>query len=630
MVMFSLILMMVSSSTPQVELLGQPCRANILWAGRYLRTADNKEWFVLTNMHDKTGMELVFIDFRNHTGRKVRAPAGAGSWDLLPVGDNRLIVGTYYDGVFMVFDLQRMEFVKVADFPKEEYVWNLALGGDGRVYGGTYPGGKLGALDLNTYTVEDCGAPASPNLYLRYVSALPDGRILCSFGYEQPTNLVYDPSTKEFVAAPSSIQGVIQGVTWKGYFLVGSQVLDGKTLEAVEPPFPTPPAEHGNWTVDVNLTTNEVLYLRQGDTLFRYQEGKLEKLTSAELRGGTIFAVTDQGELLGLRGQDYFVLRPGETQITLKPIPVESAPRPTMFLRVDEKGRLWGAPYLSLTLFWMDTHTGKVVNTGKVTDASGQVHDVAFLDGKVYAVAYSAGEIFCFDPDAPWDQWNNVNPRVIANVGQRGYTRPTAGVVLSPGRKLFSGWMAEYGVYGGAVAITDPDTGSTELIENPLGEQAVEGLAVDDAHIYVGTSLFANGLPNKKGEWARFGVIERASRKVVFQHEFEGASGVRTFWLDAKTRRLAFSVDGKLRLFDTAKRELLPPSDAPRVGSPIVGLGDGKGYYASGKQVVQLDLATYKTEVVAELPAAASHVAVHRDGTLFAWCGVDVYRVRRK
>jgi hypothetical protein len=630
MMLVCLLLVAAVHAAPQVELIGQPCRAKNVLAARYVIAPDGKEWFVLTNMNETAGMELIFIDFRSNTGRAIRAPAGAGSWALLQVPGNRLIVGTFYDGVFMVFDLQRMEFVKVADFPGESYIWNLALGGDGRVYGGTYPGGKLGALDLATYTVEDCGAPASPNMYLRYVSALPDGRILCNFGMEKPVNLLYDPRTKKFEQAPPVLQGVSRGVSWNGYFLAGSQVLDGKTLQPVEPPFPLPPGE-GGWAVDVNLTTDEVLYLRQGNAVYRYMKGdeKPQLLASVDLRGGGIYAATARGELLGVRGQDYFVIQPGDTQVALKPIPVDSAPRPTLFLRLDSKGRLWGGPPFGQTLFWMDTRTQQTVNTGTICNAGGEVYDVAFVNDKVYAVAYAGGDIVQYDPESRWDQWNNVNPRVIASVGEKGYIRPTAGVVAATDGRLYSGWMAKYGVYGGAVVITDLATGQTQLIENPLGEQAVEGLAVDERFIYVGTSLGANGLPNKTGESARFGVIDKATKKVVFQREFEGASGVRTFWLDTRTKRLAFSVDGKLYLFDTATREFTPVSNAPKVGSRIIGLGDGRAYYSSGKTIVQLDMKAGATEDVVELPAGVSNVAVGRDGTLYASCGADIYRIRR-
>ena len=169
-----------------LEKLGQPCRAFNVLAGRVVTHPAGTESFVLTNMNESSGMELIFINIRDNTARTFKAPAGAGSWALLQVPGDRLVVGTYYDGTFMVFDLKTMAFIKSVKFPGEEYIWNLALGSDGRVYGGTYRGGKLGALDLESYAVEDLGRPeaAAPNLYLRNVSTTPDGRILCNFGTE--------------------------------------------------------------------------------------------------------------------------------------------------------------------------------------------------------------------------------------------------------------------------------------------------------------------------------------------------------------------------------------------------------------------------------------------------------------
>src|SRR5439155_11442319 len=153
------------------------------------------------------------------------------------------------------------------------------------------------------------------------------------------------------------------------------------------------------------------------------------------------------------------------------------------------RGRLWGGPTFGQTLFWLDTSTKEFFNTPVVCNAGGEVYDVTFLDGKVYAVAYSGGDIIEYNPDQPWDQLSNKNPRTIAHLADRGYIRPVAGVVVGPSqKKLYSGWMAKYGTYGGAIAVTDPADGKTELIENPLGQQAIAGLAVDDTQLYVGTS----------------------------------------------------------------------------------------------------------------------------------------------
>lgn len=617
----------------RVEHLGQPCRSKNVLAGRVIADRNGGgERLVLTNMNETSGAELIFIDFRRHTGKVFRAPAGAGSWALNEVPGDRLIVGTFYDGQFMVFDLKKMAFVKTVGFPGESYIWNLAMGRDGRIYGGTYGGGKLGAFDLSTYTVEDCGAPAPPNLYLRYVSATPDGRILCSFGTEKPTTLLYDPTTKRFEPLPQTLEGVSAGVAWNGYFLAGSRAFRGPSFEVVDPPFPTPPAEKGGWWVDDYMTTGDTLFLRQGHAVYRYRRGDatLTFIAEIDLRGGRLLAGSPSGAVLGVRGQDYFVIQPGDKDLKLKPIPAESGGRHTLFLKADARGRLWGGPTFGQTLFHLDTRTKKTVNTATVCDSGGEVYDVTFLNGIVYAASYAGGDIVRYDPDQPWDQWNGRNPKTIASLGARDYIRPTGGIVTGQDGRLYSGWMAKYGAYGGAVAITDPQSGATELIENPLGEQAVEGLAVDDRFAYVGTSLAANGLPNKPGEAARFGVVELATRKVVFQEEFPGAGGVRAIVRDAKTKRVAMTVGGRLRVFDAVAQKFLSDlaAEAPRsTGHSLSAPGDGRVYYGSEKSLLALDLLTGKAERIAEMPAQITNVTVGPRGIVYVSCGADVYRV---
>src|SRR5438552_5342499 len=161
--MIALIVMILAcgaeaASQPALEHLGRPCRAFNVLAGRDVIDPSGKEWLVLTNMNEISGCELIFIDFEKNTGAAYRAPAGQGAWALQQVGD-KLVVGTYYDGQFMIFDLKQMKFVKSVGVPGEKYIWSIAQGSDGRIYGGTYPGGKLAALDLQTYAVEDLGNP---------------------------------------------------------------------------------------------------------------------------------------------------------------------------------------------------------------------------------------------------------------------------------------------------------------------------------------------------------------------------------------------------------------------------------------------------------------------------------------
>ena len=136
---------------------------------------------------------------------------------------------------------------------------------------------------------------------------------------------------KKWDYAPRYLYGDAQGVSWNGYFLAGSQAYKGKNLDVVDPlPFPAPPADKGDWRIDAILTTPDTLYIRQGYFLYRFKTGdkELKLILNTELfeRGGNILAVSSKGDLLGIRGQGYFVMKPGDKAVQLKPIPAKCSP----------------------------------------------------------------------------------------------------------------------------------------------------------------------------------------------------------------------------------------------------------------------------------------------------------------
>ena len=610
--------------------LGQPCRAKQVLGGTVVRDrSTGRELLALANMNEVSGCEFILIDLEHDHGEVFRAPAGAGSWNVREASGDRLVIGTFYDGTFLIFDLKTKRFVHHVRFAKEEYLWNTALGRDGRIYAGTYPGGRLGALDLNTYEVEDCGAPAAPNLYLNYVSPTLDTRLLCSFSTARPIQKLYDPVTKEWSDPPESLRGVTVGTVFDGQFLAGGRVFAGREFQVVAPTFPTPGE---GWQVETALTTEDTLFLRLNHAIFQYRKGytRLKKLCDIDLRGGRYLAATGAGDLLGIRGQDYFRIRRGATALELRPIPTESGPRNLLFLRIDSRGRIWSGPPFGQTLSYLVPTSRQFTNTRTICDAGGEVFDVAFLDNHVYAVSYSGGDIVAYDPYSPWDQRNGTNPRTIASVGGSGYIRPVGGVLIGPGRKLYSGWMAKYGVYGGAIAITDPTLGKTELIENPLAEQTVSGLATDGRLLYVGTDRTANGLPVKPDDSARFGVVDPVTKQVTNRYTFRNATRVSGIAFDAKTRGVGLAVDGRLHRFDPSNSTApLPEKEVPRLGSrTIAAPGLGSLYYGSGKEVVAWDLTTGQVRSLATLPRTVENLAVDKNGVVFAACGPNVYQLK--
>jgi hypothetical protein len=569
-----------------IEHLGQPCRAKNILSGRIVTDpASGRENPVLANSSEAANVELFFIDFENDTGKVYRAPASQGAWVLEQVPGNRLVVGTYYDGKFLIFDLEKKEFVKTVQVPGEEYVFCGAKGSDGRYYGGTYPHAKLAALDLDSYEVQTWDAAAPKNMYLRWLIPTPDGRLVCNYTTADPKAFVFDPRSHKFAAAPDHLTSFTTAALWDGRIVSGSLMVDGKTLDIVPPPF-EPPAKSG-WTYLPKLTTTDVLHLRSGKDIYRVHAGEKtpERVCSLDSRIGGFHGISRTGKIVGTVGQDYFVLDPAKGDPQIRPLPVQAAGRPTHFIKSDGKGRLWGGPMFGQTLFWVDLKTLEVVNTGVVSTHGGEVYDIVFHKGKVYAVAYAGGELIEYDPATPFNLWTGGNPRTIATVGG-AYIRPVAGISVGPDGKLYSGWMAKYGTYGGAVAITDPETTKTELIKDPLGPQAISGLAVDAKSLYLGTTLGGNGLPSNPEGRTKFAVMDLATRKIVAEQDF-GTSTVGLIKLDVKTGLVVMLVGAEVKVFDPPTKEFMSyTTPMPAASGQIDAPGNGRVYYGVESQLV--------------------------------------------
>lgn len=638
-----------TATSSTLEHLGQPVRAWNVLAGRLVRDRQSgRELLALSNTNEISGAELLFLDFENNTSRLFRAPAGAGADTFAEVPGDRLVLGTYYDGKVMTFDLNSMMFNPPVGIAGETYVWGFATGSDGRVYFGTYPHAKLGALNPNTNTVEELGSPLPENQYLLRTVAVPDGRILCRFFVVNQKWLVYDPATRAFSPVSDALSAENRAASWKGYIVAGQNAYQGADLHQVKPPpfaFPPPSKRRAVksfpfsaadplevWALDTNLTTPDALYIRRGAELWRLMANQTEfkRLTDVDLHGGLIFGVTADDRIVGVRGQDYFVLKLSDTRLSLAPIPGESNPRGIFFLESDPQGGIWGSPPYAPTLFHYDPGTGTILNTPTISDNSGEIYDVVFLDGVIYAVAYSHGEIIRYDPHQRFDQFNHSNPKTIVSLLNDGYNRPTGGVVVGPDKKLYSGWTAELGDQGGAIAITDPATGQTDLVKDPLGPEPIVGLVSDGQVFYIGGDSPDGAGAVNPSVGARFGIFDPISRMVAWKKELN-AGRVRAIGFDSRTHLVVTLVDNHIRLFDPITRTFLDrASNAPMASSWSNSVpGDGKVYYGSGHDVIALDLQSGASEVLTKIAGYVANVTITPDGTLYFGAGADLYRLTK-
>ncbi len=624
----------VPITEPQYELMNQPCLGwNFQSACVMYNPDSDQELFLLTASAEVGGAVLLAIAEKNNAATTVALPNTAGAWAIAPMTRDRIAIGTYYDGALHIFDLQLWEITHTIDIPGEAYVWNLAEGKDGRLYGGTFPGGKLIALDQDTLEFEDCGQALAPNRFLHQVSPLPDGRLLCQVGDEQPAARIYDPDAKQFADAPESMGRVKRGSTWNGYFVARSQVFDAK-LAPAETAFPLPDDEKGEWFFDTTLTTPNALYIRQKDRLYRCDAGTeaLVEVFNAALRGGRLMAPATDGAIYGVRGQQYFKIPQGAETLNRLNIGVPSPQRAPTFLRMDVRKQVWGAPSSGNTLFFMDGDTGVFVSMGAVTPGQGRVEDVAFSGHVAYGVSSPHGELFTLDIELAWDEWNGRNPRVIETLARRGYFRPTGGIRMSPfDNVLYSGWSAGPHAQGGAIAVTDLKTERTRLIENPLGKQAVAGMALGDNYLFVGTTRAGEDAPEAPDTAPQFGVMGLDTMQPYWNHAFDGATTVNRLSYNVHLNYVVMAVDNTLHVFDINAMRMRPPfHEAPPTitSTAMAQRNDPYVYYGHESALVRVHLDTGAWEKVLDMPTEIGPITSILEGEIYLACGVHVYKIR--
>jgi len=617
--------------------IAEPCRARQVLHGRVVvDPSDGRERLWLTNMNEAQGGELIAVDFESDTAEVYRWPAGHGSWCVLPLPGDRLAVSTYYDGKFLLFDLKAKEFTGVVDFPGESYIWDMAIGGDGRVYGGTYSGAKLGCFDPDTGEFEDCGTPVADtgNLYLRNVIATPDGNIACTFGYAESSFQVYNVETGEFRLVWSEATS-LHRMTMDHLFVStasrGLVAIAGRDLRPVASlPLPECPNEAG-WQSIEHFGGDDEVYLRSDGKLWRWSRiaDDMQLVLDVDLRGGHVLDVSADGRMLGVRGQDYFVVTPGEKDINLRRIPGESAGRPTHFLVSDDAGNVWGGSQFGQTVFACDTATGEYENSGAVVDAGGEVYGAVLLRGNLYTASYSAADLAVYDPREAWDQWGGRNPRHIASLREYNLCRPTGRMFLGGDGMLISGWQASYGMYGGALVRLNPATEEITVWSNPLGEEPIVALAVDDRYAYLGTNLSANGLPTKDG-WGQFGVWDLTEEGLVFSQRMDGMKAVCPIGTLPEPRLVLFPHGDELNVFDVADRAFRDTLPVETLGSPgwgedVLTAADGCAVFARGAWLVYVS-PDLDVRQVGPLEGRIDHMTYASDGKLYYMSGSTLYR----
>lgn len=466
--------------------LGHPCRNFCIFSqDTFIDPQDGRRKFVVTSFVSGGKGVGVIIDVESGEGEAIQLPSDEGAWGTLCWENEKLLFGTCANyGYLHCLDLRDRTWLPSLRDKKELYFWNLVLGSDNRIYGGTWPGGVLLRYDPKNHILKNLG-PMSPypgNNYTRPLYNGVEGKIFLTSGYERPHMVSYDILKEEYSKFGDDFF-MIKDVN--GIFVCGINeelktlsFYDSRTLEKLEDDlyYENP---------DYSRVKNDHIrgYLKGFNPRGKQKHPNVYK---PDWSGCDYRAEPE--------GQSYAVIY-NDGRKVIRPIPTEAPPTTILTLAYDGKDKIWGSSGLGQTIFSYDINTGEYINTTEVCYGGGEVYGIVPLGDRIYMTSYSLGEHVVYYPDLPWDL--GVNPKIIKTLYPE-YIRPQTRSYLGYDGNIWTGWWADYGIYGGALTKIDVKTDEVTLYPSLIEGQCINHLVCTRNHVVYSTTGQGNGLPPRE------------------------------------------------------------------------------------------------------------------------------------
>ena len=595
--------------SPEITPLGEPCRGfNFLTVITLMDARDGKEKMVLSNWvgANERG-SLLFIDVQTRELEVLPLPADKGAWALLPVGNDRLIVGTCSSGGYLSsLDLKTRQWTKPIRDERITYIFSLAMGSDGMIYGGVYPTGSLIRCDPDCTKMEDLGRPFfnAGNLYCRDVYGDIPGYILVTGGFARTYLAAYHIETGKWLTLAES---------------------DGKDYYNIQEITPDRIyVERAGEILRFDTRTFQLVG-EAADDPWSAADGRLETMAFRMAVTPKTTVTLRDGREAGVRGQKFFIdeLRSKKREFHL--LPVEPPVTSIRSMELDGKGNLWGSCSFGQTIFRYSLTDGTSWNSLGVTERMGEVYGMVFADGLLYMSCYAGGDHVVYDPAKPWEDEGKSNPQTLRSL-YPSLKRPRACSILGPDGGVWTGWAAKYGVYGGG--LTRIDRSSREVTDwlDPIPGQQVMGISADAQYVYFSTNSGGEGLPvrDEPGWFCIWHPVDGLTAKYPL------ASGDAVGKLRA-VGGFVLVVEGEgLQRFDAKAKTFTGKIELGAGTCNLLDLGNSKVAAICGSSIKIVNYVEGVVEANIDLPTTATDAVVLPDGDIIFASGTGLFRLNFK
>jgi len=439
-------------------------------------------------------------------------PGADAGYAVTAAPDGTIYAGTYNNGHLYRWRPGSGNTVEDLGRPiaSEGFIWRLTTDPEGNVYGGTYPGGRVFRYDAVTGAVRDYGQLIAGQPYVKSID-FANGKVYA--GTNPDAHLAeLDPVSGAVTEIPTP-----PGVSdIKNIAVYDLNARGGKLYARYSVAYPGPthvydlatrtwvdeiPLSHG---LDVSpVGDSGEIYLIQQSELKKYDPatktltgtgltftGRIQNTRAigwAELGlpdypGKSIVGTLWRGELFRYNPQT------GKSEILQSGVRRE----PIDILAVaGGKDKVYAGGFLNGGVSVIDPATGAATfNRFSQTEAILEASD-----GTVWIGNYPEARVYSYDPAKPWSSpeyspgppGTPDNPKLRVNM--KADLQMRARAIVEVDGKIAIGTVPEGDRLGGALAIHDPATGTTQTFRNVVQDQSVFGLAAHKGIVYGGTSI---------------------------------------------------------------------------------------------------------------------------------------------
>lgn len=450
---------------------------------------------------------------RNVT-RVLELPTGSGAW-ASTVASGTLYVGTYGPAHLYQVDPSGSP-ERVAEFPREQFIWDAAAAPDDSIYLGTYPTASVYRYDTSTGTVQTYGSVAPGELYVRSIGYF-GGKVYAGIGSraglvaldaetgDRAELLPPELEDESFVYDLEVSSEVIVAGTDPSGFLAVIDRNDPSQYEIVET---------GTKTVDAIAIAGDTIYFttRTAGTLFAYDRntGQLEDLGIPSPGEETRELFVRDGTLVGFAGSgavwNYDLASGDVILIDLQEAGHPAAPEPPQSI-TTAGGAVHVGGHWQVTRH--DARSGKAFRAR----IPGEPKAMVEARGKVYAALYPSAQVWAYDADDP-----EPVAHQIASIHEE-QERPRDIAYNPRTRTIAIGTQPHYGRLGGALALLNVESHELQTFRNVIQDQSVSAVDTRGASgtIYVGSEIRGGiGVPPVARE-AHLGAWDPSTQQNVWE-----------------------------------------------------------------------------------------------------------------